>query len=147
MIFWRYSSASLPVLGHLKGKGHCLPTSLQCRRGSSLTASVLTEPSPVNLQQCGSFATEKIELLIQTCLLGRPTSVSKITAKAQWLSTPPLLTETHPKQYFIFIFPQKNLSSVSGSLCLIRKAQAVTFKCIPATRAWKRKICAFASNG
>lgn len=88
IILWQYSNASSPVLGHLKGKRHRLLTSLHCRRSSSLTTPALTEPSLVNLQQCGSFAIEKIQLLIQTCLLRRPTYISKITAKAQWLSTP-----------------------------------------------------------
>lgn len=62
-------------------------------------------------------------------------------------SPPPPLTETHTKQYFILIFPQKALSGMSGSVSLFRKAPAATSKCSPATRAWKRKICAFALMG
>lgn len=49
---------------------------------------------------------------------------------------------------FHLLYPTKALLGLSGSIQVIylEKAPAVTSKCIPVNRAWK-KICAFASNG
>lgn len=91
------------VLGHLKRRGHHLPTSPGC---SADATPASTEPSPVILRRRGSFAIKKMQLLIQSRLLGRPTYISKLTAKDQWLSTPTTYRNA-PKTVFHLNFPTK----------------------------------------
>jgi len=87
VIFWQclFPGAGPPE-GTRTSPAHQPP--LRCGCCSSLTTPALTEPSPVILWRHGSYSTAKMRLLIQTCLLGRPTCFSKLTAKDEWPSTP-----------------------------------------------------------
>lgn len=89
----------------------------------------------------GSFIVKKMHLQRLFSQREWPMSLNSLPRIGGPPSPPP--TEMHPKHYFILIFTQKTLSSMSG---LSPKGLTRTFKCTPLTRVSKGKICAFTSR-